>query len=192
MRLPHQQLQRRNPRHDRPWIAPDLRTDRRRSGVGVGQATGKTGYFVIIDTISHVDSEIVLLTLDGETLETTADIPFYMWSEQTNGVRISLLASGSMRVSCNLAMTFCKPMERLGEVRSVQVVAQSQPMYNLTVDQAHTFFVGRGQWLVHNAGPCGQAFNIAKSDGESIQGIIRTILEDLLMKSQKVSNRLSL
>ena len=39
-----------------------------------------------------------------------------------------------------------------GEVRSMQVVAQSQRMYNLTVDQAHTFFVGQGQWLVHNAG----------------------------------------
>ena len=25
-------------------------------------------------------------------------------------------------------------------------------MYNLTVDDAHTFFVGDGQWLVHNAG----------------------------------------
>lgn len=24
-------------------------------------------------------------------------------------------------------------------------------MYNLTVDTAHTFFVGEGQWLVHNA-----------------------------------------
>jgi len=26
-------------------------------------------------------------------------------------------------------------------------------MYNLTVDTAHTFFVGEGQWLVHNACP---------------------------------------
>jgi hypothetical protein len=25
-------------------------------------------------------------------------------------------------------------------------------MYNLTVAQAHTFFVGDGQWLVHNCG----------------------------------------
>ncbi len=28
-------------------------------------------------------------------------------------------------------------------------------MYDLTVDQAHTFYVGEGQWLVHNAGGCG-------------------------------------
>jgi hypothetical protein len=25
-------------------------------------------------------------------------------------------------------------------------------MYNLTVDQAHKYFVGQQQWLVHNAG----------------------------------------
>jgi hypothetical protein len=32
-------------------------------------------------------------------------------------------------------------------------------MYNLTVDQVHTFFVGDGQWLVHNAdGPCSSLF----------------------------------
>jgi hypothetical protein len=27
---------------------------------------------------------------------------------------------------------------------------KAQKMYNLTVDEAHTFFVGDGQWLVHN------------------------------------------
>ena len=31
---------------------------------------------------------------------------------------------------------------------------QSRVMYNLTVDEAHTFFVGDGQWLVHNSGGC--------------------------------------
>jgi len=29
-------------------------------------------------------------------------------------------------------------------------VYRTQEMYNLTVDTAHTFFVGEGQWLVHN------------------------------------------
>jgi hypothetical protein len=27
-------------------------------------------------------------------------------------------------------------------------------MYDLTVDEAHTFFVGDGQWLVHNTQSC--------------------------------------
>jgi hypothetical protein len=30
-------------------------------------------------------------------------------------------------------------------------VYKTQEMYNLTVDTAHTFFVGEGQWLVHNS-----------------------------------------
>ncbi|MFN8531670.1 MAG: hypothetical protein U0670_23950 [Anaerolineae bacterium] len=38
-----------------------------------------------------------------------------------------------------------------GTVEQVEVVAQHQQMYNLTVDEAHTFFVGDDQWLVHNA-----------------------------------------
>jgi len=38
----------------------------------------------------------------------------------------------------------------IGVVEGVEVVTHSQPMYNLTVADAHTFFVGDGQWLVHN------------------------------------------
>ena len=41
-----------------------------------------------------------------------------------------------------------------GDVESVEVVVAQQWMYNLTVAEAHTFFVGRQGWLVHNAGPC--------------------------------------
>ena len=37
-----------------------------------------------------------------------------------------------------------------GMVQAVVVVQRSQPMYNLTVAVAHTFFVGDQQWLVHN------------------------------------------
>jgi len=41
------------------------------------KATGEIGAYPITDVISHVDPEIVLLTIDGETLETTAEHPFY-------------------------------------------------------------------------------------------------------------------
>jgi hypothetical protein len=37
-----------------------------------------------------------------------------------------------------------------GKVESITTEKTSQEMYNLTVDEAHTFFVGDGQWLVHN------------------------------------------
>jgi hypothetical protein len=37
-----------------------------------------------------------------------------------------------------------------GTVDTVVFVYQTQPMYNFTVGEAHTYFVGDGQWLVHN------------------------------------------
>ena len=50
-------------------------------------------------------------------------------------------------------------------VESVEVVAVEQRMYNLTVDTAHTFFVGHGAWLVHNCGVGRRgAFRAAKRD----------------------------
>jgi hypothetical protein len=40
-------------------------------------------------------------------------------------------------------------------VRLYMIAARPAIMYNLTVEVAHTFFVGEGEWLVHNTGPCG-------------------------------------
>jgi hypothetical protein len=37
-----------------------------------------------------------------------------------------------------------------GVVQSVLVLEQPARMYNLSVAEAHTFFVGEGEWLVHN------------------------------------------
>lgn len=39
----------------------------------------------------------------------------------------------------------------MGRVAKVEIVDRQQVMYNLTVAEAHTFFVGQEQWLVHNA-----------------------------------------
>ena len=39
-----------------------------------------------------------------------------------------------------------------GRIQHIEMVVHPQPMYDLTVDVAHTFFVGDEQWLVHNCG----------------------------------------
>ncbi|GGJ36972.1 hypothetical protein GCM10008938_23750 [Deinococcus roseus] len=41
----------------------------------------------------------------------------------------------------------------LGEVRYVNTIQETRTMYNLEVEEAHTFFVGTQGWLVHNCGP---------------------------------------
>lgn len=53
--------------------------------IAYNEATGEIGVYRITDTISHIvhevgakrHPEIILLTIDGETLETTAEHPFY-------------------------------------------------------------------------------------------------------------------
>jgi hypothetical protein len=38
----------------------------------------------------------------------------------------------------------------VGIVEAIHTIYKRQTMYNLSVDTAHTYFVGHGQWLVHN------------------------------------------
>ena len=45
--------------------------------IAYDESTGEVGEYVITDTISHVDETVILLTIDGETLTTTAEHPFY-------------------------------------------------------------------------------------------------------------------
>lgn len=46
-------------------------------------------------------------------------------------------------------------------------------MYHLTVAEAHTFFVGDGQWLVHNTCLTPNQLNRAIQRGQAPRGIVR-------------------
>jgi len=103
------------------------------------QQTKTTGSYVIKAVLTHSDSVIVYLTLNGETLETTPEHPFYT---QERG----WVPAGDLRVGEHVR----KAVGTFGTVQKVRREQHQQTMYNLTVDHAHTFFVGNGQWLVHN------------------------------------------
>ena len=86
-----------------------------------------------------------VLTIDGETLETTAEHPFYEleWAPW--------LAVGQTAGRCTDALDL-QAGDRVwqadgtsGVVQPVAVAPVQQRMYNLTVAQAHTFFVGDGR-----------------------------------------------
>ncbi len=49
-----------------------------------------------------------------------------------------------------------------GQVQALSLARHPQPMYNLTVARAHTFFVGAKQWLVHNE--CGDGWYASTFD----------------------------
>jgi hypothetical protein len=105
--------------------------------------TGELGYYPVIATISHIDESIVRLVIDDEVIQTTTEHPFYTVASEW--VDASDLEAGDQVV--NLA-------GQIGEVESIEIIPAVQWMYNLTVDEAHTFFVGEGEWLVHNAKAC--------------------------------------
>ncbi|WP_235910277.1 polymorphic toxin-type HINT domain-containing protein [Deinococcus kurensis] len=53
-----------------------------------------------------------------------------------------------------------------GLVANGTTVQQTREMFNLTVSEAHTYYVGQEGWLVHNAnGSCGLTFLGTKNAG---------------------------
>jgi len=106
------------------------------------EATGTLIYSPILATWVHEDPLIVHLIIDGELIQTTPEHPFRL----ANGewVPAAALEIGSQVQRAN---------GTTGIVAAIEFSHDSQLMYNLTVATAHTYFVGDGQWLVHNT--CG-------------------------------------
>ena len=105
------------------------------------EVTGETSTYTITATIAHVDLAIVKLTIDGEQLTTTREHPFYVLGR-------GWVNAGSL----HLGDAVPQLDGTTGMVQRLRTVARPQVMYNLSVDTAHTFFVGQGAWLVHNCG----------------------------------------
>ena len=93
-------------------------------------------------TSVHRDSEITRVLVDGETVVTTPDHPFL--TVDRGWVNAGDLRSGDRLVSAT---------GRSGAVFGVITHPGSADMWDLTVASTHTFAVGAGGWVVHNACP---------------------------------------
>lgn len=100
--------------------------------------TGETGYFPVLHRWVHTDAVLTIVTIGAEKIVTTPDHSFY-----ANGqwVPAGALTGGEAIAGADGVA---------GKVTQIRSLRQRQVMYNLTVAAAHTFFVGEGQWLVHN------------------------------------------
>jgi len=104
------------------------------------EETGEIGEYEVTHTIDHVDEIIIHLYIDGELIETTPEHPFYTVDDEW--VNAAELEIGEEIFSLD---------GDYGTVEAnVTIFDANQRMYNLTVDEANTFFVGDGDWLVHN------------------------------------------
>ena len=107
--------------------------------IAYDEANGATGLYTIEAVHVHDDPAIEYLTLDNETLETTPEHPFYTQEG-------SFTPAGELRQGDHIR----RLDGSFGVVNSIQIVQTVKRMYNLTVQHAHTFFVGKQRWLVHN------------------------------------------
>ncbi|MBV6396583.1 MAG: hypothetical protein HFACDABA_02183 [Anaerolineales bacterium] len=100
---------------------------------------GTLGFYEVTAVMVHDDEVLTELIIDGEWVETTPEHPFY--TEEEGWIPADELKTG---------MHVAQADGTTGIVWLKWNVHSKQAMYNLTVDTAHTFFVGEGQWLVHN------------------------------------------
>jgi len=94
---------------------------------------------VIDAVLVHLDPVTELLTIDNATIHTTPNHPFY--TQDKGWVVVGNLTLGE---------PILKADGSYGKVEAVKLIDSLQMMYNLTVQHDHTFFVGKGMWLVHN------------------------------------------
>jgi RHS repeat-associated protein len=103
-----------------------------------------------LTAISHAPHSTVL-TKVSETIHTNKKHPFFTEED-------GFLAVASLK----LGMHILQADGHFGTVTGWKIVPGSMLMYNLTVQQDHTYAVGTGQWVVHNDG-CTWSRNITNT-----------------------------
>jgi len=117
-------------------------------------ATGKTEIKTVLNTTVHQVHDLVILHFAGkkhgreiDSVTATPVHPFYVKGK-------GFVTAGQLAVG-NCIVTRAGPDVVIIKIEDVHL-EKSVPVYNLTVSDDHTYFVGTasgGEW-VHNAGPC--------------------------------------
>ena len=104
------------------------------------EATGATGAYRVVATWAHDDPATTYLTIDGDRILATPEHPFA--TRERGWVPAGLLKVGEH---------VRKASGGWGVVHAARSEWDAGTRYNLTVDGAHTYAVGDGGWVVHNA-----------------------------------------
>lgn len=132
------------------------------------ETTKTTGYFPVEQVWKHNDPIIESLKINGETITTTPEHPFFTLER-------GWVATGRLWHGAHVR----EADGSYGAVDSFSFVTRWQAMYNLTVSKAHTFFVGREEWLVHNDCPADVVGNtpIRPSQGSVEEKLVKKYAE---------------
>jgi len=114
------------------------------------EGTGAVDYYPVSATMSKIDPILTVLTIDDEIIVTTPIHPFYTtrsvpWNISDDGYGEWTVA-GDLKVGDHVLHVDGGS----GAVQNIVTLHIPTEMFDLTVENAHTFFIGEGQWLVHN------------------------------------------
>ena len=121
--------------------------------------TGETELKKVVQTFINKSTELVHITVNGETISTTKEHPFYSpikgWTAACN------LRAGDILVMLNGEYVLVEQIQH--ELLETPVI-----VYNFEVEEFHTYYVGYSKFLVHNT--CTNALGKA---GEEAAGIVK-------------------
>lgn len=137
------------------------------------EKTGELGRFPVIDTIVRDDEPLLSITVESDARSTTgrSTVRSTIDRETTNRetterddptlVRDVLLVTPEHPFHTTRGWVAAKALtpddrivranETLASIVSLEALDRRARVYNLTVDEAHTYFVGEGELWVHNA-----------------------------------------
>lgn len=129
----------------------------------------------VLEVYAHEVDETYVVTVDGESIETTANHPFY--DENGEQVEAKDLEEGDELTTAN---------GDTATVDSVECIHHDEPVmvYNFCVMEDHTYFVGEHGVLVHNECDKSALNSIEKKLRERKAGQYNTFYEHTLDKSE--------
>lgn len=106
------------------------------------EVAGAVSFMHVTATHNELHESTLDVTIDGEVVHTTDEHPFFVIKDgEGEWVKAKDLQVGDV---------IFNTMGQDGIVGAVEVVDEPQLMYNLSVQLVASYFVGDGQWLVHN------------------------------------------
>ena len=106
------------------------------------ETSGQISLKKVIATIRKEIDTTVQIELEGETIETTAEHPFYTqegWKDAADLTEQDHIQTKN---------------KKWYRVKGQNFLYTKKKVYNFEVEDWHTYFVGKLAWLVHNAKPC--------------------------------------
>ncbi|MEF3311883.1 polymorphic toxin-type HINT domain-containing protein [Paenibacillus sp. GYB004] len=135
--------------------------------------TGEVAYKEITATFNHETDEIYKIHVNDQVIESTFNHPF--WVDGKGWTFVKDLKIGDLLVQSD--------GNKL-KIESIELEHKHVIVYNMTVDEFHTYFVSDlGIW-VHNTGPCRLSATTLATMGKTNRGIAG--LEDAYISKDKV------